>query len=242
MVPLNNHPIRTPQALRAFSLVELLVVMGIMAVLIGLAVPMANLKGAGNVTKSAYDVSGFLERARAHAMAQNTYVWVGFYGEDAITAGQPGNGRIVVTAVASKDGTRPYLSAETGSIDPQRLVPLGKPMTVESASLQTRAPDGSPNLGERPEVDESGCLATAADTTHPFQYPLLGPPKYTFRKVIEIDPRGEATLGAQRQNSDRWIEIGLEPARGNTRLSEDPNFTAIQMSVLTGQTKIYRRQ
>lgn len=219
----------------AFSLVELLSALGIMALLIGLSAPMAShFKGAGDVTKSAYDVAGLLDRARAHAMAQSTYVWVGFYGEDAQAAGQAGIGRIVISAVASKDGTQP---AEMTS---QQLVALGKPLIVEGASLQSRTPAGTGELNERPEVGGNSCLATAADATLPFQFPLQGSAKYTFRKVLQIDPRGEVTLGVPRANSDRWIEIGLEPARGNTRLSSDPNFTAIQISVLTGQTKVYR--
>ena len=82
----------------AFSLIELLVVMGIIAILSSLAIPAFNaIRGGGSLTKAANDVSGILEQARAYAMAQNTYVWVGFKKE--------GTDTLLVGVSASPSGT-----------------------------------------------------------------------------------------------------------------------------------------
>src|SRR6266567_448737 len=68
---------------RAFTLIEMLVVMGIIAILMVLVAPaFTSLKSAGDVTGAAYTVKGALDQARTYAMANNTYTWVGFFEED----------------------------------------------------------------------------------------------------------------------------------------------------------------
>lgn len=62
---------------RAFSLTEILVVMGIIAMLATLSLPALNsLSRAGTVNKAIVDLSGTIEVARQYAMANNTYTRV----------------------------------------------------------------------------------------------------------------------------------------------------------------------
>src|SRR4051794_6694046 len=97
----------------AFTLIELVVVIGIIVLLTVLAVPpFTNLRGSGDLTQAADVIAGTLAQARTHAIANNTYTWVGFYEEaaDAATATNetppyPGRGRLILGVVASKDGT-----------------------------------------------------------------------------------------------------------------------------------------
>src|SRR6266542_4243888 len=94
---------RSPQRERAsaFTLLELLIVIGIIALIMVLIAPaFTNLKSAGDVTSAAYTIKGVLDTVRTYSKANYTYVWVGFFEEDgSIPSASPtatqGNGRIV---------------------------------------------------------------------------------------------------------------------------------------------------
>src|SRR5437667_4486175 len=85
-------------------------VIAIMAVVAAFIAPaFTSLKSAGDVTSAAYTIKGVLDQARSYAMANNTYTWVGFFEENvaSTTPGTAGVGRLVMSVVASKDGTDP---------------------------------------------------------------------------------------------------------------------------------------
>src|SRR5690348_16959799 len=89
-----------------FTLLELLIVMGIVGLLFALIAPaFTTIKGGGDVTNAAYTIKGALDTARTYAKANNTYAWVGFFEEDFSNPATAGTGRIVMSIVASKDGT-----------------------------------------------------------------------------------------------------------------------------------------
>ncbi|HEY5959928.1 MAG TPA: type II secretion system protein, partial [Polyangiaceae bacterium] len=63
----------------AFTLLELLMVIGIIAILLVLIAPaFTTIKSGTEVTTAIYGVKGLLENARACAKANHTYVFVGF--------------------------------------------------------------------------------------------------------------------------------------------------------------------
>src|SRR5207248_5280360 len=98
-------------------------VIAIMVVLVALIAPaFTALKGAGDVTSAAYTIKGVLDQARTFAKANNTYTWVGFFEEDvaSTTPGTVGVGRLVMSIVASNDGTSIYTSSIPGTIDATR--------------------------------------------------------------------------------------------------------------------------
>src|SRR6266487_4723680 len=87
---------------RAFTLIEMLVVMGIIAILMVLVAPaFTTIKSGTDATSAAYTVKGALDAARTYAMANNTYTWVGFAG----SIGSPVTGQVALAVVASNDGT-----------------------------------------------------------------------------------------------------------------------------------------
>src|SRR5438105_1894415 len=101
-----------------FTLIELMVVIAIMVLVATFIAPaVTSLKGAGDVTSAAYTIKGVLDQARTYAKANNTYAWVGFFEEDvaSTTPGTAGVGRLVMSVVASKDGTDPT------NVPPQNL-------------------------------------------------------------------------------------------------------------------------
>src|SRR5207247_10969850 len=119
-----NSPLSTLNSQRcraAFTLIELMIVVGIIAVLLVLIAPaFTNIKSGTDVTTAAYTIKGVLETARTYAKANNTYTWVGFYEEDvsqsSTNPATSGVGRLVMSIAASKDGTMLYTGNLTSSV------------------------------------------------------------------------------------------------------------------------------
>ncbi|MFN2477279.1 MAG: Tfp pilus assembly protein FimT/FimU [Chthoniobacterales bacterium] len=145
-----NSPARFPSPRRtaasAFTLLELMVAIGIMAIIMTLVVPaVKGINGSRGLTRGINDVSGILELARAEAMATRSYVYVGF----ANTTNSDGNSELRIGAVISIDG-----SSSTAASNLRAVSKLSKianvrmtdynslPQVVKSAadtSLQTSA-------------------------------------------------------------------------------------------------------
>src|ERR1041385_5173280 len=133
---ITRHSIRARQRKRAsaFTLLELLIVIGIIGLLLVLIAPaFTYIKGGNDVTSAAYTIKDVLDTARTYAKANNTYTWVGFFEENAPDPSQSpvaaaGVGRIVMSIVASKDGTMIYTGnlQNPVTLDPSRLTQVGK--------------------------------------------------------------------------------------------------------------------
>jgi len=243
-----------------FTLVELLIVIGIIAVLLVLIAPaFTTIKSAGDVTSAAYTIKGVLDTARTYAKANNTYTWVGFYEED---VSQPpttvGVGRIVMSIVASKDGTTVYDPNNPTTINPTKLIQVGKLTKIENVHLATFT-DGLGTTGStfdtRPAVTYD--TARIGDQTPPnasltpFQYPVGNPApsaQYTFMKAIQFSPRGEAEIDNTNYTLKTVAEVGIVQTHGNVAPTPSPgprqypgNVVAIQFTGVGGDVKIYRR-
>jgi type II secretory pathway pseudopilin PulG len=252
-----NPPIlkRSPPATAAFTLVELLVVIGIIALLMVLVAPaFTNIKSAGDVTSAAYTVKGVLDTARTYAKANNTYAWVGLFEEDvsqpSTNPATAGFGRVVMSIVASKDGTIIYDPNNLTTIDATKLIQVGKLTKVENAHLWTHtdSPSGAGlTFDTRPNVASTYCIGNSSpsNSATPFQYPVGNPvpsPQYTFRKAVQFNPRGEARINNNSNSPQVAAEVGLEPTHGATVPGSVPaNVLAIQFTGIGGDIKIYRR-
>ncbi len=235
-------------ATRAFTLIELLVVMGIIAILLALLVPAYNtIKGGSDVTAAAYSVSGALETARTYALANNTYVWVGFFEEDGSQSSQnpavAGTGRVVIALVASKDGTRysdtsstpsPFGNGSTSNQVKLALVSnLIRLNNIHLGSLNDGLTTGSSNVPARPgvaaayQVGDPAFNSHASDTgssvsnittfTYPLTYTAGQTGQYNFVKIIEINPQGETSKIVENTFSGRGLQPHLEIAMQPTR-------------------------
>src|SRR6266542_2151970 len=228
----------------AFTLLELLIVIGIIAVLMVLIVPaFTNIKSGGDVTSATYTIKGALDTARTYAKANNTYTWVGFAGSigpntvpDAIT------GQVEVAIVASKDGTN--LWSAHGSLPPASLTPVGIMITLNNIQIgDTGTPqnDGT-DFESRATVDDDHRLSTSANTPYPFTVQGI-----TFNKWIQFSPRGEALVHGGGFSIVRAAEVGVLPTHGNALAVTQSgslwlgNVAAIQIGGFTGDVRIYRR-
>jgi prepilin-type N-terminal cleavage/methylation domain-containing protein len=240
----------------AFTLLEILVVIAIIAILMVLIAPaFTSIKTGNDVTTAAYTIKGVLDQARTYAMANNTYTWVGFSEENGSNPSSPNSdvpatGRVVISIVASTDGTMMYTAplATLVTLPPANLIQLGKLTKIDNFHLKTfPAPTATPppdTFDTRPAV--SSTAAQIGDTAPPspllrFQYPLGSTAKYTFAKVVQFSPRGEGVIDNSNYTFAAVSEIGLQPAHGSTPDAASANLVAIQFTGMAGNVKIYRR-
>ena len=263
---MNTFPVPpAAPASKGFTLVELLVVMAIMGILLVLSSLGIQAVLGSAFSSEASDLANTLVRARAYAMANNTYVFVGIEEVDAsktaVTTPQVvGNGRLGVAVVATNDGTRGYdptVTPLTGSFPaastPQTTLAIVSPvqhfenlhlMNAPAATVLTKLP-----------YNGSGATPLNLQSTNPsftaFTWPLgTGAPQYSFGNapgsVIQFDPQGEAQIITSTSGSSvlEWIELDLEPTHGNNVPAAGSSGSADSATILidgpSGSVTLYR--
>jgi prepilin-type N-terminal cleavage/methylation domain-containing protein len=244
------------QSSRGFTLIELLIVVGIMALLMVLIAPaFTSIKSGADVTGAAYTIKGVLDTARTYAKANNTYTWVGFTEENVANPTSPNSstpavGRVIMSIVASKDGTTVYDPNNLATIDATKLILVGKLTKIDNVHLWTHTdtPSGAGSTFDtRPNVTPTTyCIgdSSPANSATPFQYPVGNPApsaQYMFYKAVQFSPRGETRVN-NNSNSPQAAEIAFEPTRGAAIPASIPaNVVAIQVNGFAGDVRIYRR-
>jgi prepilin-type N-terminal cleavage/methylation domain-containing protein len=252
----DDHSLSQRERNSAFTLFELLIVIAIMAVLLVLLAPaFTSIKTGGNVTSAAYTIKSVLDTARTYAKTNNTYTWVGFYEENVANPTSPNSntpavGRVIMSIVASKDGTTVYDPNNLATIDATKLIQVGKLTKIDNLHLWTHTdtPSGTGSTFDtRPNVTPTTyCIgdSTPANSATPFQYPVGNPApsvQYTFYKAVQFSPRGEARVN-NNSNSPQAAEIAFEQTHGAAIPASIPaNVVAIQVNGFAGDVSIYRR-
>jgi prepilin-type N-terminal cleavage/methylation domain-containing protein len=229
----------------AFTLLELLIVIGIIGLLLGLIVPaFTTIRGGTDVTSAAYTIKGMLDTARTYAKANNTYTWVGFAG----SIGSTVTGNVILSVVASKDGTDLGTSVNQGGtrVDiTAGVTPIGKVMRLENAHIgDTGAPtNNGTDFESRANVNVKYRIG-ATDPQYNSDYYFIEQGTQ-FDRWIRFSPRGEAVVKGGDTQITPYAEVGLLPTHGTafaaTINPASGNLVAIQISGFGGNVRIYRR-
>jgi Tfp pilus assembly protein FimT len=234
--------------------VELLVVIAIIVVMMTLLIAaFPTIRGAGDLTKAAYDVSGVLSQARAYAMANNTYVWVGIQEVDASQnvgkrPQKSGTGAVVMAMIASKDGTRTYdpmsISGNTVLASGSTFMAMGKIQRFDNLHLAAAGvlngngvdtnPKDSTKVGTggmmRPYLDDDGgASGPASDSWVIYDRGISGP----------VVTRFSWPLGSTFNSSDSQYNfstvINFDPqgvARVQTKINKDSLGQYLELGLL----------
>lgn len=206
---------------RAFSLIELLVVLNIITYLVWFTAPaFLSIFTAQGVSAAAYDISSAIEQARNEAVSRRTYVWLGIQEE--VRDGALG---LRIAAVRSKDG-----QANTKD---SNLIPIGKPLLVNRIGLTNTALASSPASGNG-AVDLSDALGGIR-----FR---VGAVFLEQGRTITFMPKGEVTTNpvpSPASGFDPMMFLSLCKTSGTNLASGNEVTLIIDGSV--GTPTIYRK-
>jgi hypothetical protein len=171
-------------------------------------------------------------------MASSTYTWVGFYEENPSNPGTAGTGQVVISVVASADGSKLYSSSSPLTQLPSAsLTQVSKLMKISNIHLDTLAATLIPLRPTPPVATYQVGSSTFANGTT-FSYPLTGTAQYTFSNIIQFSPQGDATRIVDAPT--QLIEIGLRPTHGTAAATASTDVAAIQVSGIGGHVTLYR--
>jgi type II secretory pathway pseudopilin PulG len=216
----------TRKKMWAFSLVEMLTVVALIGVLMGLMVPaMSGIGKSGRNARNIAELSGLLDQARAHAVAQSKYVWV------ALRSGERGGEQVVDAAVISSSES-PSLNTVWSS--GQIIVPgqtgdfqlLGRVSKLSQAELIEDPAELQQLFGDR----LPGAFGLASGGVK-FQVKVDGRDEM-FDRVLLFTPRGAARVGPA---AGGLITFGVRPSA-----ADQAKTYGLSINVLTGQNSVLK--
>lgn len=212
----------------AFSLIELLTVMGVIGLLMSVAVPaLSNLTKGSQMNQALIEVTESLEQARQFAVAQNTYVWVAFNN---VAASQGVDEQVRMAVLVSRSGGElsTWGTDDTTSSTAQTQL-ITRPRTFNQVKLSSAGTFSRSQIASLPEggVDSLGSAN--------FTIMVPGGQKEVFTQAIQFTPSGEARTTA---NMAGMVELGLQPT--HAKIADANNVAAVRVNGLTGQTRLFR--
>jgi prepilin-type N-terminal cleavage/methylation domain-containing protein len=254
----------------AFTLVELLVVMAIILVIIGSAVPIVRgVLGGSAISNGVESISGYLTNARIQAMSQNTYVVVGFYQA-------AGSDDLQMDAVKSLSGTftpsnfppSSPTSTALGSYRPLGPIVHLPNITLTSFSnlVQTFKTElnaagiapypANQNSGSDPSmivIPDTPAKPSGASNNMAFQVGSTTTSTTFNWYVIVFTPQGEALYFPESASSITYsastasvipyygeLFMGITTSKGGTALANDQTAAAITIDGGSGSVNVHR--
>jgi len=223
---------------RGFSLTELMVVMGIIAMILGFAAPsiVGVLKGK-KVEQAIGALSGILESARMDAITQNSYYWTGVAAVPKSKPTTSGQDELwVMTFRATKGESRV-------PTDSKSIIPTSALQRIEGVGLVKKAELPSVVAGAVPDtaVDMS---ATPASSTTLKWGGAGGTGEMTFDKLVLFTPRGEALLETGSAGAlplpEQYLLFGLGRTVEGKLVQNEKDLAAVLISGITGRVNVVR--
>lgn len=203
-----------PKNLRcAFTLLEMLVVMVILAVLAAVSGPaISTLAGAGTVNRAVSDLEQMLELARLYAITQQTYVRVVI--EETGT---------MVLPMCSADGT---LQDSSAMGDASVWPALSRPLIFRDFAVT----DGL----NATKPDTSGDPTPSSTDIPAFIRSVPGFPSARFNAMVQFSPSGEASISSNAPV--RFVKLGIDRREGGL----GRNAAIVRISGTTGAIRVLR--
>lgn len=219
---------------KGFSLIELLVVVGLISILAVAVVPaLSSIRSSSVIASQSALLADLLTAARSYAMSKKTFVCFAL-GE--VPAGH-GQAKLFAVTIASLTGSR---------IDPDQAstyIVLRKNLFLSDQIKISQILNNDGNL-ERPAGSQVLDISqAAANDPFIFSNPQLeiginAPGPLTANKVIEFDPKGVAKYfvspGSHGQLF-KYYELPLKQIIGN-----ESNVAVIQLEGISGMPTLYR--
>ncbi len=224
---INQATTSRPLSQRAFTLVEMLTVMAIIA-LLSLSVPaLQSALTSGTFNSNTSQMNDLLKGAYSAALARNTYVWVGL-------TQLSNNGGVGMSFIYSQSGSATDINAQAT---------LYKPVILKNLSLTNIPANVMTNritAGSIAQVFSSSNTLNVSGTTDRVTFSttiegtsqtLMTNDAQSTSAIIEITPTGQVSIASKKY---AWVEIGLKPTNGNSR-----EMAALQMNAFTGRVVQY---
>lgn len=224
----------------AFTLVELVIVLGIVLLMLGFAAPsvVGILKGK-RVEQALAAVSDVLERSRMEAMSQNSYIWAGLYNlSKQDPENRSGQDELWLITFRNKNGDNRIPSNPVS----MTMLPNSALRRVEGVHIIAK--------DKLPERVTALFPATAKDfMSEPVSTSILkwagagAQAPRDFNRIILFTPRGEAILetgATDLPNPDPYLWLGLSRTHNGEPAPSEKDMGAVLVSGFSGRVTLVR--
>jgi prepilin-type N-terminal cleavage/methylation domain-containing protein len=229
---------RLSESRRGFSLTELIVVMGIIAMILGFAAPaiVGVLKGK-KVEQAVGALTGVLESARMDAVTQNAYYWTGVASVKKSDSTSSGQDELWVLTFRDTGGASRIPS------NPSSFIPASVLRRIEGVGLVDQTTMPTSTQPQIPSTAKDMSAATASSTALEWAG-AGGKDSKKFDKLILFTPRGEALLEtgdpATMPLPEQYLLFCLGRTQDGKPIPNDKDFAAVLVSGITGRVNVVR--